>query len=205
MAQTGPVQIGPVQRQPVTAPPRFILQAGAMFCMPAGELGATDLFRGGGFATSDFGLGGRIHLGITREIAVVAGLSAPRFGYDTTMLEEQLGFAIENPKQGFDNWYAGARIVISELEKAISYLQGSVGRYRFESQATGDGDPITAPANPATGFAIGIGVMNRHEGPGIDVTFTVHFANIEFLGGGTMKTRWLSLSIMTGLAAGRIK
>ncbi len=199
-------QIGPVQRAPVDAPPRLILQAGVSFCMPIGDLGATELFRGG-FATSSFGLEFRLHAAVTRGFALFAGLSRPRFGYDTSMLEENAIF-IQNPKQGFNIGQAGVRVVISEMDEALTYLQGGVGRYRFESQATDAGDLLVEGFDHVPGYSIGMGVMNRHsDGPGFDVTFTIHFSEVTSPtpSTGKMKTRWLSLTLMTGFAAGEVK
>jgi hypothetical protein len=199
-------QIGPMER-PVTAdPPRFILQAGASFCMPIGDLGATDLYRGG-YATRRFGLSFRLHAAVTRGFALYAGLLRPRFGYDTAMLEED-GIFIENPVQGFNAGTIGARVVISEMDEALTYLQGGVGSYRFESQATFAGDPLVEGFDPVLGYSVGIGVMNRHSsGPGFDVTFTAHFTDVTSPtpSTGKMKARWLSLTFMVGFAAGEVK
>lgn len=197
-------QIGPTAREILPDPPRFILQAGGNLSMPLGDLGATDLPRGG-FATQGIGFCLRGYAALTRDISVFAGLSWPRFGYDTTMLEEQTELQIENPKQGFTTLHTGVRIMISDAREAISYVQGGVGRYQFESQATHDGDPISDPADSDLGYSFGVGIMNRHVGPGFDVTFAVHFTNVTFPNGNTNKARWLSFTIMTGLAAGSVK
>jgi len=174
--------------------------------MPIGALGATELFRGG-FATSSFGLEFRLHAAVTRGFALFAGLSRPRFGYDTPMLEEE-GIFIQNPKQGFQIGMAGARVVISEMDEALTYLQGGYGRYRFTSQATDLGNPLVEGHDPVSGYSIGMGVMNRHsDGPGFDVTFTVHFTVVTSPTPttGKMRARWLSLTFMTGFAAGEVK
>jgi len=199
-------QIGPIQRSPVADPPRFILQAGVSFNMPIGDLGDTKLFQGG-FATSSFGLDFRLHAAVTRGFALFAGLSRPRFGYDTTMLEED-GIFIQNPKQGFNVGQAGVRVVISQMDEALTYLQGGIGRYRFESQATDAGDLLVEGFDHVPGYSIGMGVMNRHsDGPGFDVTFTAHFTEVTSPtpSTGKMRTHWLSLTFMTGFAAGDVK
>lgn len=197
-------QIGPTAREILPDPPRFILQVGGNLSMPVGDLGATDPMRGG-FATQGIGFCLRGYAALTRDISVFAGLSWPKFGYDTTMLEDQIGLQIKNPKQGFTILHTGVRIVMSDAGEAISYVQGGVGSYQFESQATHDGDPIVDPVDPSLGYSFGVGIMNRHMGPGFDVTFTVHFTDVTFQDGYTMKARWLSFTVMTGLAAGSVK
>ena len=197
-------QIGPTAREILPDPPRFILQVGGNLSMPVGDMGATDPMRGG-FATQGIGFCLRAYAALTRDISVFAGLSWPKFGYDTTMLEDQIGLQIKNPKQGFTILHTGVRIVMSDAGEAISYVQGGVGSYQFESQATHDGDPLVDPVDPSLGYSFGVGIMNRHVGPGFDVTFTVHFTDVTFQDGYTMKARWRSFTVRTGLAAGRVK
>ena len=197
-------QIGPTQRNILPDPPRFILQIGGNLSVPVGDLGSTDPM-GGGFATQDIGLELRGYLALTRQVSIIAGYSRPGFGYDTTMLEDQLGLVIENPKQGFTTLHTGVRFLFSGDREAMSYLQAGVGKYQYKSQATHDRDPLVDSVDQELGYSIGAGVMNRHMGPGFDVTFAIHFTDVTFPNGNTMKTRWLSFTIMTGLAAGSVK
>jgi len=197
-------QIGPTAREILPDPPRFIFQVGGNLGMPVGDLGATDFTRGG-FATQGIGFELRGYAALTRHVSIFAGYFRSRFGYDTTMLEEQIGLLIENPKQGFRTVHTGVRFLFSDASEAISYMQGSVGRYQFESQATHGGDLLVDSVDSEIGYSLGVGVMNRHMGPGFDVTFAIHFTDVTFPNGYKMKARWLSFTIMTGLAAGSVK
>ncbi|MFC1628793.1 hypothetical protein ACFL3H_06735 [Gemmatimonadota bacterium] len=204
-------QIGPTMREILPDPPRFILQVGGNLGIPVGDLGASDYLKGG-FATQGFGLECRGYAALTKHISIFAGYSRPRFSYDKTMLEDQFGLEIEDPKLGFSTIHTGVRFLMSDANETISYLQGSVGKYQFESQATDHGDPIVGSVDPELGYSFGFGIMNRHVGPGFDMTFAIHFTDvtfpngfIRFPNGYTMKARWISCTIMTGLGAGSVK
>ena len=89
-----------LQAQPLPSRPRLVLQAGGNLTLPTGEFSSTEPFFGG-FATSSVGFQARGCYALSRRFSLFAGVVKPRFGYDSTIIEDTWGRDIGDATQMF--------------------------------------------------------------------------------------------------------
>ena len=196
--------ISPAEAQIVEPRPRVILQVGGNITLPVGELASTGL-ENSGFATTSVGFQARGCYSLTRKLALFAGMVNPRFGYDRLAIEDISGDDVGDAVQRFSILNAGLRLVLSDNGERISYFQAGLGRYRFEDDPAVEGLPLEAEDDPFFGYCIGAGIMNRHLGLGLDMTFEYHSSRVLFLNGIEIDANWLTASIMIGIPLGEVR
>jgi hypothetical protein len=174
-------------------PARYLIQIGPVLTMPTGEFAAVDPATGG-LATSDFGIGARGVITLTRRFALFISWTRHAFGFDSVMYEDYLGQDVWDVEQRVDAVAGGLRYYIPTVEEHRPYFQGGIGSYRYEISGIRDQSPFGHADDPAFGFTLGGGTILPLGGFALDLSFALHSTRFTFVEGLEGGATWLLFS-----------